>query len=68
MKCFIGTSRYLDDILTVDNPVFEKYKDEIYPQELTLNKANVTNTETQFLDLNIKILYGETQTIVERPN
>ena len=26
LKCFIGTSRYLDDILTVDNPVFEKYK------------------------------------------
>ena len=64
LKCFIGTSRYLDDILTIDNPVFEKYKDEIYPQELTLNKANVTNTETPFLDLNIKIINGEIHTSV----
>ncbi|KAK3097480.1 hypothetical protein FSP39_009988 [Pinctada imbricata] len=59
VKCFIGTSRYLDDILTIDNPVFEKYKDVIYPQELTLNKANVTDTESPFLDLNIKVVNGE---------
>ncbi|KAK3086690.1 hypothetical protein FSP39_022034 [Pinctada imbricata] len=36
VKCFIGTSRYLDDILAIDNPVFEKYKNVIYPQELIL--------------------------------
>ncbi|KAK3106627.1 hypothetical protein FSP39_023983 [Pinctada imbricata] len=64
MKCFIGTSRYLDDILTIDNPVFEKYKNVIYPQELILNKANVSNTETPFLDLNIKIVNGEIHTSV----
>ncbi|KAK3095506.1 hypothetical protein FSP39_015472 [Pinctada imbricata] len=33
-------------------------------QELTLNKANVTNTETPFLDLNIKIINGEIHTRV----
>ncbi|KAK3098641.1 hypothetical protein FSP39_021494 [Pinctada imbricata] len=64
VKCFTGTSRYLDDILTIDNPVFEKYKDVIYPQELTLNKANFTDTETPFLDLNIKIVNGEIHTSV----
>ncbi|KAK3088048.1 hypothetical protein FSP39_013922 [Pinctada imbricata] len=64
VKCFISTSRYLDDILTIDNPVFEKYKDVIYPQELTLNKANFTDTETPFLDLNIKIVNGEIHTSV----
>ncbi|KAK3090026.1 hypothetical protein FSP39_008627 [Pinctada imbricata] len=64
VKCFISTSRYLDDILTIDNPAFEKYKDVIYPQELTLNKANFTDTETPFLDLNIKIVNGEIHTSV----
>ncbi|KAK3090313.1 hypothetical protein FSP39_010856, partial [Pinctada imbricata] len=34
------------------------------PEELTLNKANVTNTETPFLDLNIKIINGEIHTRV----
>ncbi|KAK3102775.1 hypothetical protein FSP39_013851 [Pinctada imbricata] len=64
VKCFIGTSRYLDDILTIDTPVFEKYKNLMYPQELILNKANVSNTETPFLDHNIKIVNGEIHTSV----
>ena len=37
---FNETSRYLDDILTVDNPDFERYISEIYPPELELKKAN----------------------------
>ena len=64
LKCFNNTSRYLDDILTIDNPAFELYKNEIYPQELTLNKANLSNTETPFLDLNIKIVNGKIHTSV----
>ena len=34
------TSRYLDDILTIDNPNFAKYIPDLYPAELQLNKAN----------------------------
>ena len=30
---FNDTSRYLDDILTIDNPEFEKYIPDIYPAE-----------------------------------
>ena len=52
------------NILTIDNPAFELYKNEIYPQELTLNKANLSNTETPFLDLNIKIVNGKIHTSV----
>ena len=37
---FNDTSRYLDDILTIDNPEFEKHFSDIYPVELQLNKAN----------------------------
>ena len=41
--------------MSVDNPWFESYRNEIYPTELTLNKANTSDSKTQFLDLNIKI-------------
>ena len=61
---FSRTSRYLDDILTIDNPWFDSYKDEIYPKELTLNKASKSDTETPFLDLNIKIKDGSIETSV----
>ena len=50
------TSRYLDDIFTIDNPEFEKYIPDIYPAELQLNKANTSDKETSFLDLNNKLL------------
>ena len=48
---FIGTSRYFDDIFTIDNPEFEKYIPDIYPAELLLNKANTSDKETSYLDL-----------------
>ena len=31
---FNDTSRYLDDIFTIDNPEFEKHIPDIYPTEL----------------------------------
>ena len=33
---FNDTSRYLDDIFTIDNPKIEKYIPDIYPAELQL--------------------------------
>ena len=39
---FNDTSRYLDDIFTIDNPEFEKHIPDIYPAELQLNKANTS--------------------------
>ena len=53
---FNDTSRYLDDAFTIDNPEFEKYIPEIYPTELQLNKANTSDKETSFLDLNKKMI------------
>ena len=52
---FNDTSRYLDDIFTIDNHEFEKNIPDIYPTELQLNKANISDEETSFLDLNIKV-------------
>ena len=51
---FNDTSRYLNDIFTIDNPAFAEHVPDIYPRELQLNKANISDTETSFLDLDIK--------------
>ena len=40
IEAFISTSRYLDDLLNIDNPYFEQMVGQIYPTELRLNKAN----------------------------
>ena len=53
---FNDTSRYLDDIFTIDYPEFERHISNIYPPELQLNKANTSDKETSFLDLNIKVI------------
>ena len=50
---FNFTSRYLDDLLNIDNPYFEQMVGQIYPTELQLNKANSSDTEAPFLDLNL---------------
>ena len=51
---FNDTSRYLDDIFTIDNPTFAEHIPDIYPRELQLNKANTSDKETSFLDLKTK--------------
>ena len=53
---FNDTSRYLGDIVTIDNPVFAEHIPNIYPRQLQLNKANDSDKETSFLDLNIKVI------------
>ena len=53
-----STSRYLDDLLNIDNPYFEQRVGQIYPTELQLNKANSSDTEAPFLDLNLSITNG----------
>ena len=45
------TSRYLDDILNINNVYFNNMVSQIYPSELQLNKANTSDTEAAFLDL-----------------
>ena len=59
---FNDTSWYLDDIFTIDNPEFEKHIPDIYLTELQLNKANTSDKETSFLDLNIKVIGSDVHT------
>ena len=58
IEAFNSTSRYLDDLLNIDNPYFEQMVGQIYPTELQLNKANSSDTVAPFLDLNLSITNG----------
>ena len=40
IEAFNSTSRYLDDLLNIDNPYFVQMVGQIYPTELQLNKTN----------------------------
>ena len=53
---FFSLTLFLDDIFTNDNPAFAEHIPDIYPRELQLNKANTSDKETSFLDLNIKVI------------
>ena len=45
-------------LLNIDNPYFEQMVGQIYPTELQLNKANSSDTEAPFFDLNLSITNG----------
>ena len=49
-----NTSRYLDDIFTIDNPTFAEHIPDIYPRELQLNKANTSDKK------HLVIIYNDT--------
>ena len=49
IEAFNRTSRYLDDLLNIDNPYFAQMVGQIYSTELQLNKANSSDTEAPFL-------------------
>ena len=44
---FKTTSRYLDDILNINNFYFDNMVSQIYPSELQLNKANTCTSDTE---------------------
>ena len=55
IEAFNSTSRYLDDLLNIDNNFFDSMVNRIYPSELQLNKANMSDAEALFLDLHLSI-------------
>ena len=61
-EAFNSTSRYLDDLINIDNNFFESMVNRIYPSEHQLNKANVSDTEASFLDLRLSISDGFVKT------
>ena len=57
IEAFNSTSRYLDDLLNINNDFFDSMVNRIYSSELQLNKANVSSAEALFLDLHLSISY-----------
>ena len=62
IEAFNSTSRYLDDLLNIDNNFFDSMVNRIYPSEFHLNKANVSDAEASFLDLHLSISDGFVKT------
>ena len=62
IEAFNSTSRYLDDLLNIDNNFFKSMVNHMYLTELQLNMANVSDTEALFLDLHLSISDGFAKT------
>ena len=50
-----NTSRYIDDLLNVNNPNFLTSCSDIYPDSLPLNDTSVSDVECNYLDLKLKV-------------
>ena len=48
IDAFSSTSRYLDDLLNIDNIYFEQMVHRIYPAELQFNKAKASDNDAAF--------------------
>ena len=62
IEAFNSTSRYLDDLLNIDNIYFEHMFDRIYPAELQLKKLILPILKRRCLDLNLSIPNGTVST------
>ena len=54
-QAFFASEEHENILLDIDNIHFEQMVHRIYHPELQLNKANASDTETAFLDLNLSI-------------
>ena len=55
IDAFNTSSRYLEDMLNINNVYFDNMVSQIYPSELQCNKTNTSDTEVAFLDLHLLI-------------
>ena len=52
---FNFTYRYIDDVLSINNPEFENYLGQVYPIELEIKDTTESNTSASYLDLLLSI-------------
>ena len=52
---FNFTYRYIDEFLSINNPEFENYLDQMYPVELEIKDTTESNTSASYLDLLLSI-------------
>ena len=58
IEAFNSVSKYLDDLLNIDNLYFEAVVNQIYPPGLTLYKDNASDTEALFSNLHLSVSNG----------
>ena len=49
------TYRYIDDVLSINNPEFENYLGQMYPAELEIKNTTESTTSASYLDLLLSI-------------
>ena len=52
---FNCTYRYIEDVLSINNPDFENYQSQMYPAEIEIKDTTESNTSASFLDLLLSI-------------
>ena len=52
---FNFTYRYIDDVLSINNPDFENYLGQMYPAELEIKDTKESNTSASYLGLLLSI-------------
>ena len=49
------TFRYIDDVLSINNPEFENHLGQMYPAELEIKDTTESTTSASYLDLLLSI-------------
>ena len=62
IEAFNSTSRYLDDLLNIDNNFFDSIVNHIFLSKLQLNKTRVPDTDASFLGLRLSVSDGFVKT------
>ena len=52
---FNSSSRYIDDVLSINNDQFHSYVDSIYPSELEIKDTTESSTSASYLDVLLNI-------------
>ena len=52
------TYRYIDDVLSINNPEFENYLGQMYPVELEIKDTTESNVNTSASDLDLLLSIG----------
>ena len=54
-KCFNNTHRYMDDLISLNNPCISNYLHHIYPDELEIKETTESVNSASYLDLFLEI-------------
>ena len=58
-KAFDLTSRFIDDLISINNPRFKQFLIDIYPEELVVSEISESRSVVPYLDLLIDISNGD---------